>query len=130
MDWITDEIAIGNYLDAKDRDLLLRERVKSILALTRDSEGVSPETLGLIAIEVVPLDDAPTNDARLFGRALDSLARLVHDAGPVLVHCHAGRSRSVVVVAGYLMRVLGIGADEALARVAQKREVAVTEGLE
>jgi protein-tyrosine phosphatase len=130
MDWITNDIAIGNYLEASDRDLLSRHAVRSVLGLTEALRGTACESLNLRAIEIIPLEDAPVNDQRLFRRAVDALARLVHEARPVLVHCHAGRSRSVVVVAGYLMRTLKIEAEEALARVAAKREIAVTEGLE
>ena len=37
MDWITDQIAIGNYLDAQDLELLRREGIAPILCL----DGVS-----------------------------------------------------------------------------------------
>jgi hypothetical protein len=130
MDWITRDIAIGNYIDAQDGELLRREGVGAILGLTRALRGASAEGLGVRAVEVVPLDDAPDNDPRLFRKAVDALGRLLHKAPPVLVHCHAGRSRSVVVVAGYLMQTLGIEGHEAIARIAAKRDVAVTEGLE
>lgn len=33
VDWITPEIAIGNYVDAKDKDLLRREKFRSALSL-------------------------------------------------------------------------------------------------
>jgi hypothetical protein len=130
MDWITDEIAIGNFVDAEDLELLRRERIGSILGLTRTLLGRGPAELGVRALEVVPLDDGPGNDRRLFLMAVESLARLVRKAGPVLVHCHAGRSRSAVVVAAHLMQTLGVDADEALARVSSKRPINVTAGLE
>ena len=64
-----------------------------------------------------------------FGMAVDALERLAQDCPPVLVHCHAGRSRSAVVVAAYLMRVRRIGPAEAVAAVAAVRDVAVTPAL-
>jgi protein-tyrosine phosphatase len=79
---------------------------------------------------VVPLEDAAGNDPRLFRRAVEALEDLARQAGPVLVQCHAGRSRSAVVVAGYLMRSQGLDAEQALARVAARREVAVNPALE
>jgi dual specificity phosphatase 12 len=42
---------------------------------------------------------------------------------PVLVHCSAGLSRSVAVVAGYLMARERLGADAALARLAAEYSV-------
>jgi hypothetical protein len=130
MDWITDQIAIGGYQDAQDPDVLQAKAINSILGLTRTLQGANPALLGVKLVEVVPLEDGPGNEVRLFLETVDTLSRLVQEAPPVLVHCHAGRSRSVVVVAGYLMKSLGIGANEALDRVAARREVAVAPGLE
>jgi hypothetical protein len=130
MDWVTPSIAIGNHLEAQDKELLRRERIQSVLSLDGSLQGRRPANLGLVAIEVVPLDDAPGNDPRLFRQAVNALSALVRDRGPVLVQCHAGRSRSAVVVAGYLVVSLGIEPEDALAQVAERREIAVTKGLE
>ncbi len=130
MDWITDEIAVGNYLEALDSELLQREGFASALSLDGTLHGKDPADCGLRRIEVVRLEDAPGNEARLFRLAVDYLRELVQEAPPVLVQCHAGRSRSAVVVAGYLVSVRGIDPEEALRFVAGKRQIAVTPGLE
>jgi protein-tyrosine phosphatase len=130
MDWVTEHVAVGNYLEAQDVDLLRRQGIRAVLSLDRTLQGRAPADLGLAAIAAVPLEDARGNDPRLFRRAVDALLDLARDHAPVLVQCHAGRSRSAVVVAGYLMLSGGIEPDEALAQVAAKREVAVTPGVE
>jgi len=122
MDWITDHIAIGNFLEAQDTDLLQKHSIRSILGLIRTLQSSDATRLGLQRIEVVPLQDGPGNEPRTFLRAIELLEELVVQASPVLVHCHAGRSRSVVVVAGYLMKSMRIDADEALKMVTVKRE--------
>jgi hypothetical protein len=122
MDWITENIAIGNYLEVENSDLLRKSSIRSILGLIRTLQGKDPTELGLKYIEIVPLVDGPGNDSRLFQRAVAALTELVEKAPPVLVHCQAGRSRSVVVVAAYLMQSLEIDVEEALARVTAKRE--------
>lgn len=43
--------------------------------------------------------------------------------GGVLVHCQAGMSRSATIVAAYLMKVLGVGVDEALDMIRNVRPV-------
>ena len=129
MDWITDSIAIGNYLEAQDVALLRQESISSILGLVNTLEGRDPEELGVKRIEVVPLEDGAGNDVRLFRGAVDALARLVHEAPPVLVHCVLGRSRSAVVVAAHLMNTLGIDAEGALARIAARRSISVAAKL-
>ncbi len=130
MDWITEAIAIGNYRDAQDVALLQREGIAAVVSLDRTLQQQEATVLGLREVESVPLEDGPGNDPRLFRRAVDALERLVRRCPPVLVQCHAGRSRSAVVVAGYLVRSLGLSAEEALARIAERRPIAVAAGLE
>jgi hypothetical protein len=130
MDWITDQIAIGNYVDAQDLELLRRERIASILCLDGCLQGRVPSDLGVQKIAIVSLQDGPGNDRDTFFRAVDTLTRFARTSAPVLVQCHAGRSRSAVIVAGHLVKTRGIQPDEALRLVAAKRELQVTPGLD
>lgn len=130
MNWITDTIAIGDAEEAQDAALLRRESIHSILGLITLLKDTPPTSLGVKRIEVVPLRDGPGNDPQVFLRSVDTLAELVRDAPPVLVHCRGGRFRAVVVVAGYFMRSLGLDAATALARVAAKRETFVLPFME
>ena len=130
MDWITDQIAIGNYLDAQDVELLRREGIASILCLDGSLAGRAPADLGVRKIAVVKLTDGPGNDRDTFFRAVDALSRFVGEWPPVLVQCHAGRSRSPVIVAGHFIRTRGVQPPEALRLVAAKRELQVTPGLD
>lgn len=130
MDWIETDIAIGNFVEARDAEVLANARISSALSLDGTLSGVQPQTLKLKKIEVVRLEDGPGNDLRLFKMAVGALEELVRTAPPVLVQCHAGRSRSAVVVAAHLMKRLGIDAPTALARVASRREISITPGLE
>jgi len=130
LDWIESDIAIGNFVDAKDAELLKAALIASALSLDGTLSGVIPSTLGLKRIEVVRLEDGPGNGLRSFQQAVDALHILTQEAPPVLVQCHAGRSRSVVVVAGLLMKRLNLDAGSALERVGARRERAITPGLE
>lgn len=123
MDWITDEIAIGDWRDAFDADLLRRESVWSVLSLIGTLVGRSAESLGVQRVEVFPLQDGPGDDPERFGRAVALLARLVEEGPPVFVHCRAGRSRSAAVVAAFLMQARGMSAGDAVALVASRRAI-------
>lgn len=128
MDWITDRIAIGNYLEAQDAELVQREAIRGILGLLPQPEGFAPP--GAIPFRRIPLIDGAGNDLFTFRLAVDTLATLLADAPPVLVHCHAGRSRSVAVVAGYLVLHGGMEPEAALALVTARRQTAVSPALE
>jgi protein-tyrosine phosphatase len=130
MDWITNKIAIGNYLDAKDVELLKREGVKSILSLDGTPAVIEPKELGVRKIVIRRLQDGAETPRSEFLETVNQLRSLVTENGPVLVQCRAGRSRSVVLVAAYFMTSLGISAKEAIARVAAKRKIGITPGTE
>jgi protein-tyrosine phosphatase len=129
MDWITDEVAIGNYLEAQDATLLKQSGIRSVVSLDGTLSAKHAAELGLIELALYRLIDGAGNDLRVLGFAIDDLLRLARTRSPVLVHCHAGRSRSAVVAAGYLMRLHGIGPAEAIAAIAAKREINVTPAL-
>ena len=130
MDWVTDSIAIGNYLDTQDAERLARDGVRSIFGLDGKLRGKTAQELGVERLVVYSLVDGPGNDLRVFRLAIDTLRELVEKHPRVLVHCHAGRSRSPILVAGYLMTCEQITPEAALGRVARKRQIQITDGLE
>ena len=130
MDWITEEIAIGNYLESQDEALVAHHGFKSVLSLDGSMLKLEPSCSPFSEVRAYSLIDGAGNDPDLFLRILKTLSILVRDHSPVLVHCHAGRSRSVVVVAAFLMRRAGLDASAALDQVRAKREVALTSGIE
>ena len=129
MDWITDQIAIGTYREAADTSLLVAQGIRSVLSLDGTRSEVEAEALGLAEVVGYRLIDGEGNDPRLFRLTIDDLQRLVETVPPVLVQCHAGRSRSAIVVAAYLMRAHGLGPADAIARVASRREINITAEL-
>jgi dual specificity phosphatase 12 len=130
MDSITDRIWIGNYLDAKDRVVLGSAGIRSMLCLDGCMAGVKAEELGLERVEVVELIDGAGNPPEQFLRAVRLLGVLVARHAPVLVHCHAGQSRSAAVVCKYFMQAEGNSLAEAMRRITCKRRVAIIAGLQ
>jgi protein-tyrosine phosphatase len=130
LDWIIDNIAIGNYLEARDFSMLRQHGFRSALSLDGTLQPDDAAALGLAKVVSVPLEDGPGNDSRRFRHAVDSLGALLVAHPPVLVQCHAGRSRSAVVVAGFLMLEEDLSAAQAIARVGANRDICITSGLE
>lgn len=130
MNWIIEgKIAIGNFGIAIEPELLKAHGFRSVVGLTPHLAGKTAQDMGVEALEIFPLTDGAGNDYRLFERAVLTLADFAEKYMPCLVHCHAGRSRSVIVVAAYLKGSLGLESDEALRLVTDKRESSVTPAL-
>ncbi len=126
--WITDKVAITNFFSAHCAESISQNGVRTILCLDRDLQGTPAQERGLECVQVVHLIDGD-NEMRAFREAVDTLKALVGKYGRVLVHCRAGRSRSVAVVAGYLVRTKNLGAHQALDMVKTRRETAVAPEL-
>jgi protein-tyrosine phosphatase len=104
MDWIIETIAIGTFLEARNHTLRVASGIRSILCLDAVLRDPDEPNLDVDDYEVIDFADGPGNDPRLFDRAVQLVGVLSEQSPKLLVHCRAGRSRSVVVVAGYLMR--------------------------
>jgi protein-tyrosine phosphatase len=130
MDQITDSIWIGNYLDAADGRAQEAAGIKAILCLDGCMLGKSAAEAGVERVEVVELIDGKGNSPEKFLRAVSLLGELVSKHAPVLVHCHAGQSRSAAVVCKYLMQEDGNSLGEAMKRITGKRRVAIVAGLQ
>lgn len=124
MDWITPQIAIGNYLDAQNAK---EEEVDAILCL---KPNCCDETNDTFDIACVPLVDGAGNSRDDFDEAVEFIDAIVSEGDRILVHCHAGRSRSVSIVARYLMLKQGMTRDVALNLIKTKREIYLSPGIE
>ena len=122
MDWITDHIAIGHFLDAQS----LPAGIDAVLCLREDCCDGRTDVDALC----LPLLDGSGNDQRDIEDALEFIREVVTAGQRILVHCHAGRSRSVVIVARYLMQTRGLTAQTALDLIASRREIDLSPGFE
>src|SRR6266853_5444293 len=130
MDQITNDIWIGSFVDANDRDALRREGIQSVLCLNGCQREIKADKLGVKQIEVVELVDGRGNRPEVFLRAVGLLKKLTTKHSPVLVHCHAGQSRSAAVVCKFFMKEEGANLQEAMKRITAKRKVVIVSGLQ
>jgi protein-tyrosine phosphatase len=130
MDKITDAIWIGNYHDAMDRETLHLAGIKSVLCLDGCLAGKRPSEVGVERIEILELIDGEGNPPERFLRAVRLLKECATNNSPVLVHCHAGRSRSAAVVCKYFMQFEGNRLAEAMKRITSKRSACIALGLQ
>jgi len=124
MDWITDYIAIGNFIDAKDAS---KDEVDAILCVKPDC--CSEDNI-IFDVMCLPLVDGSGNDCRYLDDAVDFIDDVVSSGERILVHCHAGRSRSVCMVARYFMVKKGMTSHQAIEKIGTKREIYLSPGIE
>ena len=129
MDWITDAIAIGNHFEAHDPDFREQHCINSLISLDGSINDERALASGYADWVCISMLDGPGNESAVLSKIVQTLIDMVESSPPVLVHCHAGRSRSVTVVAGYLVKTRGWSVRAAYDFVASKRETAVQAGL-
>ena len=123
MQWITNNIAIGNYFDATSR----RPDCDAILCLKPNCcDGNSLD----VDVLCIPLIDGPGNRKIDVLRCTRYISDVVSSGEKILVHCHAGRSRSVCIVAAFFMQYEGMSAGKALALIENRREIYLSDGME
>lgn len=121
MDFITESIAIGTFVEAQDAALLSTSGITGMLCLAHDRmRDVPPPG---VEKDSWPLEDGAGNRRSDVDGALRKLDRLLARHARVLVHCNAGKSRSCGLVALWIARRERISLDAAIARVAEKRPV-------
>ena len=78
----------------------------------------------------LPLIDGSGNDKRLFDDAVEFIHDIVSHGEKILVHCHAGRSRSVCILVRYFMIKHGMTQEHALSIIKSKRDIYLSPGIE
>lgn len=127
---ITNDIFIGNFAASKNIQCLKMNNIRSIVSLNGELSGIDPKSIGVEKIICHNLIDGDGNGADLFKRAVQAVTKCLAATAPVLVHCQAGRSRSVIVVASHFVsKGLYQSIDDALAYISTKRDINVTAAL-
>ena len=112
MDYILDNLAIGNYEDALNRP----EEISGLLCVAEEKDVPDPPP----AYHKVFMPDMKPMRPELLKEAVDWVESNIGEHR-IMVFCNAGVGRSPSVVVGYLCCVLGYGFGEAVEYVARKR---------
>ncbi|CAA7398788.1 unnamed protein product [Spirodela intermedia] len=116
---IEEGLFLGSVGAAFRRDALKELNVTHILTVAKSLEPAFPNDFVYKKIEVL---DSPYMDlAQHFDACIEFIDEARREGGAVLVHCFAGRSRSVTIVAAYLMKKHHMSVYEALTQVKIKR---------
>lgn len=132
MSVITDGVYIGRYRAARDRDFMLDKGVTHVINCAASScESMYPADFTYLNL---PLKDEPLSEDMLhlpmtpLASFIPASAFFIQDCldrnGKVMVHCRKGISRSVAIVAGFLMFERGASLVEAVNLIRNRRKVA------
>jgi len=129
MDRITDRVWIGSSRDGKDKAPVRKKNGVFFIVNANEQDFLTMNCAIDLDVEAsihVGFVDGGGNPVWKVGVAIDSLRSiLAHSDKPILVYCHEGRSRSVCVVASYLV-FGGVCKDinSAIAMIKEKRSIA------
>jgi protein-tyrosine phosphatase len=113
---ITDQIYIGTYHAAQMLDFTNRVGITHILNCTPDAHA-GLKKFNVRQLNIMDGYETPAESIRF---ALMTIASAIHNHGRILVHCHAGISRSVSIVCAHFMYA-GFSWDEAMDFVRSRR---------
>ena len=113
---------LGSFQEATDDKWLRRKNIKNVVNCAIEHDNYF-EDVGKIKYLKLAMEDAPDQKLNYaVAKAFRFIESALDRGESVLVHCHAGISRSASIVIYFLMRKFGGGFDEVLNYTRSKRE--------
>ncbi|KAL4398154.1 hypothetical protein HN51_002759 [Arachis hypogaea] len=119
---IDEGLFLGSVGTAANKNALKSLNVTHILTVAGKLPPTNPGDFVYKVINVADRDDVDLK--QYFNQCFDFIEDAKMHGGGVLVHCFAGKSRSVTVVVAYLMKTRGMSLSEALQHVKSRRPLA------
>ncbi|XP_030465931.1 dual specificity protein phosphatase 1-like [Syzygium oleosum] len=115
---IEEGLFLGSYGDASKKDRLKSLNVTHILTVANLAPAF-PKDFVYKVVDV--MDSENTHIGQHFEECINFIDEARRQGGSILVHCFMGISRSVTVVAAYLMKRRGMRLSQALEHVKTRR---------
>lgn len=133
-DKISDRIYLGNFNAAADRKFLIDNKIKAVLNCTKDVPNYYANNRNIEYMRI-PVDDSlKEKDFDLMYQYMPAICEFIYkhadiQKNKILVHCVAGRQRSAIAVAAYLVCKKKLNPHQACAYILSKRPEAFHYGL-
>lgn len=122
MSEIIEHLFLGSVRYSRDEAFLKTSEITHILVAGKSLQQYFPETLKYLQFFIT--DSPSTLIIAFFPEAIQFIEEGMKKGKNVLVHCLGGRSRSVTIVASYLMFKLNISSQEAIEFIQKKHTAA------
>jgi protein-tyrosine phosphatase len=132
-DKIMNRVFLGNFQAAKDREFFDTKNIKAVLNCSKDIPNHFAHKRDIEYMRI-PVDDSlKERDYELMYQYMPCIVEFIHkhaniQGNNILVHCWAGRQRSAISVAAYLVSKYGLTPHDACKLVLDKRPEAFHHG--
>ena len=117
---IQDRLYLGNMNSANNSGMLRRLRITHVLTICPMRPN---QERGLKYLHVSIEDTPSARISQQFSRCIRFIHEVLTGGGVLLVHCHAGISRSATIIIAYLMKVKRMSYPEAVGCVYRSRPI-------
>ena len=118
---ITPNIYLSGFMIASNKNELDKHNIKSIINCAKTLPNYFPDNF---IYTHIPINDTwGQHIEQYFDNTFNVIDKSVNNNENILVHCHAGVSRSATIVIAYLMRKNNWDRDQALNFVKSKRSI-------
>ena len=111
MSKLSEQLYIGSSAEAKDKKWLKDHFITHIVNCTTEHSDYFPTEFKYLKLNI---DDSLTQNLyHVLEKSYDFMRKAMNNGGTVLVHCHAGISRSSSVVLYFIMKIKNWSYDKA-----------------
>lgn len=124
IEYISDNIFIGNYASALSEETLKENKITHIVLAGKCMIGLYPHKF---TYKILPLYDSPYLKMRKYFDDANGFIKEVlaeNKENKILIHCASGISRSISIAIAYYIAYCGMKYDEALVHVKTRRKIA------
>jgi len=124
LDYISNNIFVGNYASALSEETLKENKITHILLAGKDMICLFPHKF---TYKILPLYDSPYLKLKKYIiEANEFIKKTLEEnkENKILIHCASGISRSVSIAIGYFIENCGMKFDEALKHLKTQRKIA------
>jgi protein-tyrosine phosphatase len=112
---------IGNINSVYDFNKLKEVGITHVISVLAGFNPPFPNDFKYLVLNA--LDTTNTDISKNFKSTNDFIDNAVENGGKVLVHCMAGRSRSVTILAAYIINTYGFSVEKTLDFIKNKRNI-------